>query len=182
MLWGNWIARGEYRYADYGTVSHTNTRTIFGNTPQVASYDLHVRSHIATFGLAHKFGGDRVAIASARRMPSDVSSWSGPYLGVGLGIRSTRSDASMTTLSIGAFDVLAVDCTDLAGIGECTTSQPLNQTAFRGATYLGFNWQVAPRWVVGVEADAGFADKTTTLAGYHLLRSAGFLDDEWQGE
>ena len=76
--------------------SANHTRTFIG-TPQIASYDLHVRSHTATFGLADKFGGERIAVASTDA-PSAVSSWSGLYLSVGLGIRSTRSYASMTAL------------------------------------------------------------------------------------
>ena len=44
-------------------------------------------------------------------------------------------------------------------------SQPINGTAFRGSPYVGWNWQIAPKWVVGLEGDFGFAEHTTSLQG-----------------
>lgn len=54
LLWDHWIARGEYRYADYGTISHTNSRAVPGFV-EIASYDIKVKTHTATFGVAYKF-------------------------------------------------------------------------------------------------------------------------------
>ncbi len=48
---GNWLARAEYRYADYGT-----WRTSFGPVPPVLIVkDFDVATHTAFFGLAYKF-------------------------------------------------------------------------------------------------------------------------------
>src|SRR5258707_6998479 len=55
----------------------------------------------------------------------------------------------------------------------------LMETAFRFGAYLGFNWQIAPRWVVGVEGDVGSAKQTTALPG-HVLPTfplTGLLND-----
>jgi outer membrane immunogenic protein len=56
MIYRNWVARAEYRYADFGTISNTDTRTAPGINPLVVSYDLRVRTHTALFGIAYKFG------------------------------------------------------------------------------------------------------------------------------
>jgi outer membrane immunogenic protein len=52
-LWPNWIARAEYRYSDFGTITNTDTRTNGGGVPPaplslIVTYDL-------TFALAYKF-------------------------------------------------------------------------------------------------------------------------------
>jgi outer membrane immunogenic protein len=47
VLWGNWLARAEYRYADYGT-----WRSTFFGTDVV---DIKATTHTATVGLAYKF-------------------------------------------------------------------------------------------------------------------------------
>jgi outer membrane immunogenic protein len=172
MLWPNWIARAEYRYADFGTISHADTRTIPTGLVEVVSYDVRARTHTATFGLAYKFLDGNAPAASAipvkapmHKAPSPVAlpSWGGLYAGLGVGTRSTRTEATVTDVSSSAASLAQV-CAFLAPLGGCVTSEPLNDTAFRVGPYLGLNWQAAPQWVLGVEGDWGFADKTTTLA------------------
>ena len=51
-LGANWFARGDYRYADFGTSSFTINRLGFST-----NFDLALRTHTATFGLSYKFGG-----------------------------------------------------------------------------------------------------------------------------
>jgi outer membrane immunogenic protein len=53
-VWGNWFARGEYRYADFGTAPFTIARTsTLGAT--IDTFDVKLRTHTVTFGLAYKF-------------------------------------------------------------------------------------------------------------------------------
>jgi outer membrane immunogenic protein len=59
MLSHNWIVRGEYRYADFGTITNTDTRACacFGVPTNLAITDtLRLRTQTATFGIAYKFG------------------------------------------------------------------------------------------------------------------------------
>jgi len=51
ILTGNWRARAEYRYADFGTVSHT----YFGSTSDEVSADIKVRTHTALLGVSYAF-------------------------------------------------------------------------------------------------------------------------------
>lgn len=181
-LWGSWFVRGEYRYADYGTFSASDLRSCsapcgFGlNAPVAAteatSYDVHLRTHTALLGLAYKFGdpagsaGDSsspVLPALFTKAPpaAALPSWTGPYLGMGVGMRSAVSDATFA----GGSGTSIFGTGPFAVCATCVTSESFNSTAFRFAPYVGFNWQVAPKWVVGVEGDWGIADRTTTLAG-----------------
>jgi opacity protein-like surface antigen len=58
-----------------------------------------------------------------------------------------------------------------AAAGTATFSDPegpsvfgdkVNTAAFPASLQLGYNWQVAHRWVVGLEADAGYLDSNGT--------------------
>jgi outer membrane immunogenic protein len=62
MLWPNWLARAEYRHADFGTANFTDVRSCTGGcdpvetSPLSISYALRVITRTATIGLAYKFG------------------------------------------------------------------------------------------------------------------------------
>jgi Outer membrane protein beta-barrel domain len=91
-LWGSWFGRAEYRYSDYGDVTYTNANAALGIT---ATYDERIRTHIALFGLAYKFGdvpgyaGSQAPfVAAAAVFPTkaplaaDPGNWSGAYAGL----------------------------------------------------------------------------------------------------
>src|SRR5437879_2610419 len=93
-----------------------------------------------------------------------ASDWSGFYVGLGAGFRSTKTDSTVTAFTLGGANQLA-GCPAFAAFGGCVFGEPINDTAFRINPYAGFNFQIAPRWVVGIEGDIGVADKQTTLGG-----------------
>ncbi len=165
---GHWFARADYHYADYGDTTFTLTRfsTAPFLNPTVNNFDVTLRTHTAAFGLAYKFG-DEVAASStsvfdgmlpvkAFAFKPVAASWSGFYAGLGLGLRASGTDATTTG---------PTNAPILFSAGNAA-SEPLTGIAFRGAPYLGWNWQVAPRWVVGIEGDVGFPDQTTSLQGF----------------
>jgi outer membrane immunogenic protein len=56
-VWQNWILRGEYRYSEFQSFSPV----FFANSGIAEIHaDIKVRSQIATFGVAYKFGGPAV--------------------------------------------------------------------------------------------------------------------------
>jgi outer membrane immunogenic protein len=59
MLAPNWLLRGEYRYADYGTFTANILADPAGGAGLIA--DIAVRTHTALFGVAYKFGGPGAA-------------------------------------------------------------------------------------------------------------------------
>jgi outer membrane immunogenic protein len=62
MLGQNWLARAEYRYADFGTDTVNDVRTCTGGcivgqaSPLSISYAMRVATHTAMVGVAYKFG------------------------------------------------------------------------------------------------------------------------------
>src|SRR5262245_3734315 len=52
LLWNNWLLRGEYRYADYGSISHTFFAS--SGIDEVAM-SLSLKTNIALIGLGYKF-------------------------------------------------------------------------------------------------------------------------------
>jgi outer membrane immunogenic protein len=60
MLSPNWIARAEYRYANFGTRNDVLNLTLAGASSTIV-YGLRAETHIATVGIAYKFGCPVVA-------------------------------------------------------------------------------------------------------------------------
>ncbi|MGA2126104.1 MAG: outer membrane beta-barrel protein [Xanthobacteraceae bacterium] len=172
-LWGNWLGRVEYRYADYGTISNT----VFANTADSVSYDLRLRTQTALVGLAYRFDRSMfeslagsvdiptaapAAIYKAHPMP--VASWTGAYAGVSAGGR--WSDTGWTTTGVndgeGAFT---------GGLNGTTQPDPSSAAAsfdsstFRLGGLAGYLWQVSPHWVVGTEADIAWGNNSRTVGG-----------------
>ena len=168
MLWSNWIGRVEYRMPASGSITNADTRRSL-ITVQTATYDLRNKTHTATFGVAYKFGESNAAyaaFAAARGTPPALaapSSWTGLYVGAGVGVRSTETAVSVTGRTIGAFDALAFTCATTDG---CVTRASLNDSAFRAAPMSA---QLAGGAAMGRRrrGDWGWARKTTTLAGMY---------------
>ena len=62
-VYANWLVRGEYRYAQFGSF---NGLLNFGSTgappgTDYSRYNLSLNTHIATFGIAYRFGGAVIA-------------------------------------------------------------------------------------------------------------------------
>jgi outer membrane immunogenic protein len=53
----HWLARAEYRYADFGApsfiIARSSIRPLFN--PSIDTFDVRMRTHTATFGVAYKF-------------------------------------------------------------------------------------------------------------------------------
>jgi outer membrane immunogenic protein len=98
------------------------------------------------------------------------ATWTGFYVGVGLGARRMDSDWSTTA----AFDpggALIPFATD--------PNASFSSTKFRISGYAGYNWQVSPVWVVGAEGDFGWADNHATVAripGLGVLGGGSFAE------
>ncbi len=190
MLWGNWIARAEYRYADFGTWSPTDVRTCIvpGNfaggctlAAETITDSVRVRTHTATFGLAYKFGeGMRSGLSGAMAAdpmyykappPAVVASWTGLHLGLGVGTRSAVIDGSVPSALQGAgVNLPAANWVGppFCGPGTgnvCPGGESLDNTAFRVSPYLGYDYQFDPKWLVGLEGDWGWASASRTLSG-----------------
>jgi opacity protein-like surface antigen len=117
---------------------------------------------VAGFALsAPAFAADLPVKAPPRAAPA-VSSWTGLYVGGSVGARWT--DTTWTTTCIGGF----ANC-PLNGLSatRLATNNPVDfdSTSFRGGIFVGFNWQVAQHWILGIEGDWAWADNNKTARG-----------------
>jgi outer membrane immunogenic protein len=112
---------------------------------------------------------DRKAAPAYNGAPPVASPWTGFYIGVGGGTRTARTN--LTTTSLVIQDPLGLVFSGQGG------SETVQSTGSRVSPYGGFNWQIAPQWVAGVEADAGFARQTATLSGFPFSPTFGSTGD-----
>jgi outer membrane immunogenic protein len=96
------------------------------------------------------------------------SSWTGFYVGGSIGAR--WADPVWTTTCLapmagGCFDPARLAVNNPAGF---------DSTSLRGGVYGGYNWQLAPMWVVGVEGDFAWARNRKTIAGIPGADQPGF--------
>ena len=103
--------------------------------------------------------------------PVALSSWTGFYAGIGIGGRWTDSDWTTT----------AAFAPNGAAFPFFTSpNASFSSGALRISGYAGYNLQVAPLWVVGLEADYGWADNHSTLTsripGLGLPNSGSFTE------
>ncbi len=113
--------------------------------------------------------------------------WTGFYVGLGLGGRST--DAEWTTGCL-ALAALPAGCPNdfFGGATRIGNDNPagFDDGAFRLSGYLGFDWQIS-NWVLGIEADGGWADNRQTRTGIPGTWSTDFgvgfdtakVESEW---
>ena len=165
MLWPSWLVRAGYRYAEFATVTFSNTdvatSVIAGGSSFItATQDLKVRTHVASLGIAYKLGGAGGPIDGApiyKAPPPALTAWSGFHIGLDAGLRSTRTDVTTTSALV---DGVPVDFTNFA------ITEPLNGRSFRFGLHAGYDWQVASQWVIGIEGDWGWGKRTATLPGF----------------
>jgi outer membrane immunogenic protein len=79
--------------------------------------------------------------------------WTGFYVGAnaGYGWNSQTDQISAIT-----------DPAVILGPLSAATSVPVNAKGFIGGAQFGYNWQLSPSWLVGLEADISYADVTGT--------------------
>jgi outer membrane immunogenic protein len=163
MLPGGWSARFEYRFTQFG-----------GKSLIPGSLDIVPALHTIRAGLSYKFGGP--ALGAAPMAPfaePPTPRWTGAYLGAaaGVGVAATRARAA-------------------AG-GASATMYGIGGVSALGSVFGGFDYQIDPRWVVGLMADGtwsgadattsatiGGANATTSLRGdgsWSVLGRAGWL-------
>ena len=120
--------------------------------------------------------GDSVLAADlqlAAPVAAPYPSWSGPYVGFGLGARFNAVDANATLATVGtpptAISLPVAASGDPNSLAfwqqQQGAQQYLDHIALRGGIYAGWNFQVAPAYVVGLEGDFAYANETGSFHG-----------------
>jgi outer membrane immunogenic protein len=118
---------------------------------------------IASFGSSAQATDLPPMATPAARAPAQpiVQTWHGPLAGVSLGAR--WGDITGTTISFGAggppFPALAV--------------QDYDSATFRVGGYLGHDWHINPRWLVGIEGDFAWGDGSKRVEALQGIGNVG---------
>ncbi|MFZ5692541.1 MAG: outer membrane beta-barrel protein [Pseudomonadota bacterium] len=97
--------------------------------------------------------------AYAMTSPVEARNWTGAYLGLSGGMR--REDHTWTTKSFGGV------------FAAIPNSQDFNDTTARFGGFVGYNFQLTPRIVAGIEADFAWG-KTSTGTSHGIPGTGGF--------
>jgi outer membrane immunogenic protein len=99
-------------------------------------------------------------------MMAPAFSWTGFYIGANAG--AAINDSSFNLDPSGCF-LVGCGAGGVAGNAARTAAGNLNSTAFTGGGQIGYNWQFAPSWVFGLEADLNYnGTKPSTTASVPL--------------
>jgi outer membrane immunogenic protein len=84
-----------------------------------------------------------------------IPTWTGAYVGIGLGEKWADTDWTTTSLFTTGFGVDPIDA---------SSPRKYRPSGFRFSGYAGYNLQIT-NWVLGAEADLAWANDTVTAAG-----------------
>src|SRR5437660_3079039 len=104
-----------------------------------------------------------------------VASWTGFYAGADIGLRATSSQWSLSSLGQQVVTPAGPGPVIPAPTNVLATDVPMDGSGARVGGYFGFNWQVAPRWIWGLEADFGWGNKKVTQSGFAFIGLANAL-------
>lgn len=97
----------------------------------------------------------------AQPMVAPMYNWTGFYIGAHVGGAFSRADAVTTVTAGGAF----------------SSAGNSRRDAFIGGGQLGYNWQVTPNWVLGIEADVSAANLDNGYTGVAGATSALYTQE-----
>jgi len=120
-----------------------------------------LKSAIGTVAIVALMGtsvqaADLPVAPSSAPIPLSSPSWTGPYIGLDFGMRYDAVDANVTSATVG---------TPPTAIALPSETAANFNIALRGGVYGGWNYQITPDYVAGVEADFGWANETANLHG-----------------
>ena len=161
-LTGNWTAKVEYLYLDYGVVTDNFTPPGFPSPLTVVSG--RVVDHVARAGVNYRFGAP-VPVATAGLMPTKarpitpaVYDWNGIYIGGNLGYSVGRDAAHE----------------DIFGLfGNGSQRFMLVPRGAVGGAQVGYNYVPTPWLLLGVEADYQLADQRNTACFTWCIATSG---------
>jgi outer membrane immunogenic protein len=138
-------------------------------------------NRLTIVGVALLAGTTLASAADLRRAPlkappiaaAPVWSWTGFYIGAHAGYGFGSDDSVDTT------GQAPVNIANVLG-GARPASVNLDRDGFVGGGQIGYNWQFAPNWLLGIEADISYTDiRETTNVVTLPLAGAGTLNNSF---
>ncbi|HKM56290.1 MAG TPA: outer membrane beta-barrel protein, partial [Isosphaeraceae bacterium] len=161
-LWGGWSAKLEYLYVDLGTVTDAFTiagNPLFGGIALAAGQgpgstftittNTHFTDNIVRVGLNYRpaMAAD-LGVRPIYKAPPPVWPWTGFYLGLNTGGSIGANSTTDGGVYVGAPAKPLIGTSAL--YGESFRHMP---TGWIFGGQVGYNWQVSPVFVLGVEGD-----------------------------
>jgi outer membrane immunogenic protein len=114
---------------------------------KLATYVVAIAASIGTPAIAAD-----MAVKAPPPAPAPVYNWTGWYAGVNAGASFGRvkTDFNADPVTLGGGAII------IPGFGQSDTLEP---SGFIGGGQIGYNWQLSPIWVAGLEADIQGADE-----------------------
>jgi outer membrane immunogenic protein len=117
---------------------------------------------VALMSTGSAFAAD-VAVPIYKAPPIVYSSWTGVYAGVEAGYK--WSDMTWNTTCLGLSDVFCPVRNLTGTIIDASNPRSFDPASARIGGYIGYNWQFAPSWLVGIEGDIAWADQNQSSLG-----------------
>ena len=158
-----WSAKVEYDYLDFGSKNLV--------LPDTTPVSVRESFNEVKVGLNYHFGADDpdsaapVAAIMPLKMPVKAPppapyNWTGAY--AGLEAADRLADASWTTTALPGI----IPLFPATAIPDPTTNPAqFFSGAAQGGAFVGYDWQIARRWVSGVEADIDFGNDSMSRGG-----------------
>jgi outer membrane immunogenic protein len=129
--------------------------------PPALAIPVPLKSAIGIVAIVALFGtsvqaADLPAAPSSAPIPVSAPNWTGPYIGLDVGMRYDAVDANVTSATVG---------TPPTAIALPSATAANFNIALRGGIYGGSNYQITPDYVAGVDTDFGWANETANLHG-----------------
>ena len=133
-----WVARSEYRFADYGS----RTVPVLPGDPSGTFDRVHPYVQTIRTDLIYKFNWGKGPVAAYAALPTPVAyNWTGFYLGGGFGYGMFNLDSSITQNG-----------------NLVSANQTLGGRGWFGTALAGFDYQFSDRIVAGAFADWDFSN------------------------
>jgi outer membrane immunogenic protein len=144
MLAPNWFWRNEYRLANYGSKTLSDT----GTSGLQANITFKPTVQTVTTQVVYKFNGGLAAPVYQTTAPI-ATNWTGFYVNGGLGYGLWAADTT----------------TQFPGTGICAlcVTQVQGGKGYLGVIGVGYDWQFAPAWVAGVFGDFDISSLKGTI-------------------
>ena|SRR5437764_4259003 len=104
-------------------------------------------------------------VYKAAPLAPEIMSWTGGYVGLALGYKQQNTDWTTTCLGLNGFFCNPNPTAINPFFVDTSSPRRFEEGSFRVGGYVGYNWQVLPQWVIGVEADLAWADGKATSTG-----------------
>jgi outer membrane immunogenic protein len=119
---------------------------------------------VSTFAFAQLASAANVDLPVYKAPPPGYS-WTGFYVGASIGGKWADTTWTTTSLVEGNAPPCPLDNNTNCSAIDGSSPRNYNLSSGRFGGFLGYNWQFAPQWVLGIEFDLAGANSTKTAVG-----------------